>query len=297
MKQKIICPKCNAEHIKKRGFRKTANRKKIQRYECKECKHAFVTDQGFWKMKNTEHKVTASMDMYYAGMSLRKIQAHLKMFYPHNAHYSTIYRWLVKYSEMMSRLTDRLELDNKGKELMSDEMEYKRLGEQNWFVDTLDTKTRFMVSSGFIKSRTNEEMIKILKVAKTKTGDSVKVVTTDCLQGYPEILRKTFGYHQGISRFDRVKSKIIHNKVKADERGFNHKIERLHNTIRDRTKIMRGFHGSLYSAKTIMKGMEIYYNYIRKHQGIENKTPQEEAIPTLNLGVNKWLSLIRMSKC
>lgn len=49
-------------------------------------------------------------------------------------------------------------------------------------------------------------------------------------------------------------------------------------TIRDRTKIMRGFHGSLESARAIMKGMEIYYNFVRKHQGIENKTPQEEAI-------------------
>ena len=41
---------------------------------------------------------------------------------------------------------------------------------------------------------------------------------------------------------------------------------------------------------------EIYYNYVRKHQGIDNKTPQEEAMPLLDLGVNKWLSLIRLSK-
>ena len=59
---------------------------------------------------------------------------------------------------------------------------------------------------------------------------------------------------------------------------------------------MRGFHGSLYSARAIMKGFEIYYNYVRKHQGIENKTPQQEAMPLLDLGVNKWLTLIRLSK-
>jgi len=45
-----------------------------------------------------------------------------------------------------------------------------------------------------------------------------------------------------------------------------------------------------------MKGFEIYYNYVRKHQGIENKTPQQEAMPLLDLGVNKWLTLIRLSK-
>jgi len=65
--------------------------------------------------------------------------------------------------------------------------------------------------------------------------------------------------------------------VIADERGFIHKIERLHNTIRDRTKIMRGFHGSLENAKAIMKGFEIYYIFIKKHQGIDRKTPSEIA--------------------
>ena len=39
-----------------------------------------------------------------------------------------------------------------------------------------------------------------------------------------------------------------------------------------------------------MKDMEIYYNYVTKHQGINNKTPQEEAIPTLDLGVNNSIS-------
>jgi transposase-like protein len=259
------------------------------------CLHRFSIDSGFWKMKNHEKKITACLDMYYAGMSLRKIQSHLKVFYPHNAHFSTIYRWLVKYAEMMSVITDNFQTEG-GQELMSDEMEYHRLGEQNWSVDVLDTKTRFIVSSDYMKSRTIDNLTKVLKQGKRNTGDRIKVITTDCLQGYDRVLRRSFGLQSPHFVSSKTKSKIIHNKVKADERGFNHKIERLHNTIRDRTKIMRGFHGSLYSAKMIMKGIEIYYNYIRKHQGIDNKTPQEEAIPALDLGENKWLSLIRLSK-
>lgn len=39
---------------------------------------------------------------------------------------------------------------------------------------------------------------------------------------------------------------------------------------------MRGFHGSLESAKAVMKGFEIYYNFIRKYQGI-GKTPAEKS--------------------
>jgi transposase-like protein len=291
MEKEIICEKCNGKNIKKDGVRETKNRSKVQRYKCKDCSHRFSLDDGFWKMKNHENKITSCMNMYYAGMSLRKIQEHLQMFAPKNSHYSTIYRWIVKYANMIGVLTDYIQIKS-GKELMSDEMEYHRLGEQNWFVDVMDTETRFVVASDYMKSRTIENLTKVLKKGKLATREQIKVVTTDGLQGYERVLKKSFG----LKTHWNHKSPIIHNVVIASERGFNHKIERLHNTIRDRTKIMRGFHGSLESARAIMKGMEIYYNFIRKHQGIEGKTPSEEAIPELCLSTNKWLSLIKMSK-
>jgi transposase-like protein len=291
MEKEIICEKCDGKNIKRDGVRETKNRSKVQRYKCKDCSHRFSIDDGFWKMKNHENKITSCMNMYYAGMSLRKIQEHLQMFAPKNSHYSTIYRWIVKYANMIGTLTDNIQIKS-GKELMSDEMEYHRLGEQNWFVDVMDTETRFVVASDYMKSRTIENLTKVLKKGKLATGEQIRVVTTDGLQGYERVLKKSFG----LKTHWNHKSPIIHNVVIASERGFNHKIERLHNTIRDRTKIMRGFHGSLESARAIMKGMEIYYNFVRKHQGIDGKTPSEEAIPELCLSTNKWLSLIKMSK-
>src|SRR3989344_6056006 len=295
MKQEIICEKCNGKNIKKDGIRETKNRGKVQRYKCNNCSYRFSIDDGFWKMKNHEDKITSCINMYYAGMSLRKIQEHLQMFNVKNSHYSTIYRWIIRYVDIISKLTDNLQIQS-GIELMSDEMEYHRLGEQNWFVDVMDTETRFMVSSDYMKSRTIENLTKVLKKSKSATGEQVKIITTDGLQGYPRVLKKTFSLQSPYHASSRTKSKIIHNVVIASERGFNHKIERLHNKIRDRTKIMRCFHGSLESAKAIMKGMEIYYNFVRKHKGINNKTPSEEALPELALSNNKWLSLIKLSK-
>lgn len=100
-------------------------------------------------------------------------------------------------------------------------------------------------------------------------------------------LKKTFGLNNLKGR-----SKIKHKVVIANERGFNHKIERLHNTIRERTKTMRQFK-NMESAKLIMKGFEIHYNFVRKHQAIK-KYPYELAT-NLILGKNKWLDLIRLS--
>jgi len=147
-----------------------------------------------------------------------------------------------------------------------------------------------------MKSRNNENLIKVMKKTKFKTEEQVKIVTTDGLQGYPTVLRKIFGLQSPYHSSSRTKSKIIHNIVIADERGFNHPIERLHNTIRERTKTMRGFHGCIESAYAIMKGLEINYNFNRKHMALRNKTPAEIAISQLELGINKWLDLIKLSK-
>jgi len=71
--------------------------------------------------------------------------------------------------------------------------------------------------------------------------------------------------------------------------------ERLHNSIRERTKTFRGFHGSIESADSIMKGYEIFYNFIRKHQSI-NCCPYELATNIKLNNPNKWLGLIEASK-
>ena len=61
-------------------------------------------------------------------------------------------------------------------------------------------------------------------------------------------------------------------------------MERLNGTIRDREKTMR----SLKKVDTpILKGMQIYHNYIREHQALkEKKTPAENVVLRLREKTN-----------
>src|SRR3989338_7185037 len=231
--KKVTCSNCSSENTIKWGRRKTENRGKIQRYKCKKCNNTFVIDYGFFRMRTNENKITAGIDLYYKGVSLRKIQEHFQAFYPHNSSHMSVYRWIVKYSMMVSNLTDSLPIQC-GKEMQSDEMEYYRRKskyqkgkEQNWFVDTFDVETKFMVTGKYMRSITNENLIKVMKRAKFKVGEQVEIVTTEGLRGYPKVLRKTFSLQSPYHASSRTKSKIIHNVVIADERGFNYPIERL----------------------------------------------------------------------
>ncbi len=291
MKTDIKCPTCKKSNIVKRGTFETKAHGKQQRYYCKSCDKKFIVRTGFYRMRNNGKKITLSIDLFFRGISTRKIQEHLQTFYPHNSSHMSIYRWVIKYSKMISKFTDKLKLDV-GSELQIDEQAHARLGERNWLIDSIDTKTRFVVASSFHESRGQKEIKEVLKNAKQKTLNQFEIVTSDGFTAYPRCIKKIFGYNNPKGKFN-----VFHNVVTGSKgEGFNVPIERFHNNVRDRTKIMRGFHGSVESADIILKGFVIFYNFITKHQGLECR-PYEKACPELKdkLGLNKWLELINFA--
>lgn len=287
--EEIICPYCKKKNIVRRGKRKTQNRGLIQRYYCKDCNKRFVVDDGFLKMKNTPQKVTLCLDLFYRGISTRKVQEHLQAFYPHNSSNVSIYKWIIKYAKIIARFTEKLNL-KVGNEIQVDEMEYRVNKKKAFFIDSIDTETRFMVASEFVRGRTTEDLKQVILKAKEKTDNQISICTTDGFYAYQQAVKSVFGYNNKLGKYN-----VEHNIVtQLKNEGFNHKVERMHSNIRARTKTFRGF-GSLNGANAVMKGYETYYNFIRKHQAI-GKCPYELACPELKLGLNKWLDLIKLSK-
>jgi len=298
--KEIICPKCKSKEIKKDGKRKTQNRGKIQRYKCKNCSNRFITDP-FARMRNSPQKITCALDLFFRGLSTRGVQEHFKAFFPHNSDHSTILRWVRKYSLMISKYTDKLKI-NSGSYIEVDEMEYhRRLShkkgskgiDKNWNINAIDVKTRFLINSHYAKNRNKKELKSVLSKVKYKTENRVKIVTTDGLTTYTNLVKKTWGYNNKEGKYS-----IQHKVVTASKgEGFNIWVERVHNSIRQRTKAFRGLHGSISSAYSLMKGIEIYYNFIRKHEALNYKTPSEIAIPNLEFkSPNRWKELIEKSK-
>lgn len=286
---KITCPYCKSDVVIKRGSFGTKAHGKQQRYYCKSCNKKFIEQTPFYRMRNNPQKITLCLDLFYKGVSTRQIQQHLRDFYPHNASWVSIYKWIIRYSKLISNFTDNLKI-KVGKELQVDEMQ---IGSQKsryngWFVDSIDTTTRYMVASEFGKSRDEKSIKKVLGKAKVKSENKFEVITTDGFHAYTNSVKSVFGYYN----FQRGNKK--HNVVtQLKNEGFNIKIERMHNSIRHRIKTFRGFHGSTQSANTLMKGYEIYYNFIRNHLAL-GKTPSELAT-NIKLTGNKWLKLITIS--
>jgi putative transposase len=69
----------------------------------------------------------------------------------------------------------------------------------------------------------------------------------------------------------------FHGKIRRvgiRTRETNNLVERLHGTLKDRTKPMRGLK-SFESTKAILEGYTIHYNYVRPHQSLNGKTPAQ----------------------
>lgn len=96
----------------------------------------------------------------------------------------------------------------------------------------------------------------------------------------------------GSSHTDYERLKHIRIMERNDYR--NNIIERIQGTLRERVKVMRGFHNPK-SAELILNLFVIWYNFLRVHQGI-GMTPAEKAGINLNLDKDKWLNLIYKSK-
>ena len=69
----------------------------------------------------------------------------------------------------------------------------------------------------------------------------------------------------------------------------NNKMERMNVELRDRERVMR----TLEKPDTpILKGMQIYHNYVRPRMALDGKTPAEAAGIKVD-GENKWLTIIQ----
>jgi transposase-like protein len=255
-------------------------------------------------MRNNPTKITQSIDLFYRGVSTRKVQEHLAIFHPHNASHMSVYNWVVKYSRIISKFTNKLKL-NVGSEVQIDEVEFhRRKGhkkgqrgtDKNFFIDSICPETKFLLSSEYAKTRNRRDIKNVTQRIKERTDEQIQIATTDGWNAYIKTIKSVFGYNNKLGRYN-----VFHNRVIVSEKDevFNYPIERLHNSIKTRTKIFRSFHGSINSANAIIRGWEIYYNFITKHQQIKC-CPYELAIPELAEQLkdikNKWVALIRLSK-
>jgi transposase-like protein len=234
-------------------------------------------------MKASPQIITASLDLFFKGVSLRKIADHVKQFYNLNINNSTVLRWIQRYTEL---------LDNYAKELVpqvsdkwhADETVENVNGKNRWLWNLMDSESRFLIASRLTKSRTDVDARNLFLDGLDRTNKAPQTIVTDGLVSYANAYDETLKY-KGAKHI---------RKPRFIDLANNNRIERLHSTMRERTKVMRGFDTDS-TASDRMQGYRLYYNFIRPHTALKSQTPAEAAHLNLELGQNKWKSMIAQS--
>jgi putative transposase len=282
---KMVC-KCGSTNLIRRGYRKNKNGI-VQRFGCKACGHRFIVEMdGFRKMVYKPETVTLVLDLYFKGLSLRKISDHLNQFHNLNVHYTTVLRWIQKYVQIMKTYVAELK-PQVSSWWHADEMTVNVNGAYRWLWNLIDRKTRFLLATQITEARESEDARRLFADAKQKAGKRPETIVTDGLQSYRDGYSKEF--------YTMKEPRPVHIRLSKFEDKVNQNlIERYNCTVRERNKTMRAL-DTESSTSTFVDGFQIYYNYIRPHMGLDNKTPAEVAGINLELGKNRWLSLIERS--
>lgn len=278
-----VCKYCGSQNLIKRGVRKNKSGR-VQRFSCKDCGKRFVVNVGFEKMKATPQVVTVALDLYFKGISYRKVVDHLKQFYSVKVTHVAIIKWVRKYVKIMKDYIESLVPDVSGI-WHSDEMTVNINGELQWIWNVMDNETRFWLASKITEQRQTVDARNVLAEARNIAKVRPLAVVTDGLHAYERAIRKEFRTMKK-PRTEHIRVPNIRN------RSNNNMVERLNGTVRERNKVMRGLKDK-ETASTIMDGQRIYYNFIRPHIALNGKTPAQEANIDLELGRNKWQSLVK----
>ncbi len=146
--------------------------------------------------------------------------------------------------------------------------------------NVMDRKTRFLLTSKLSVHRgTNGAAAAFIEARKVAHGSQPERIFADALKAYPEAV--------SFWPSDR-KPELIAKAGIRKPHANNNRIERLNGTVRERTKVQRGWK----SMKTpLAEGQRIHYNFVKPHQALAGQTPADVA----GIGIeakNKWLAML-----
>lgn len=283
------CPHCGSEENVVRRGRRYNKTRSTQTYYCEKCKLRFSERTAFFKLKTETYAVTLALDLYYKGLSLRKITDHLKQFYNIQVHYTTVFKWIKKYIELIGGYLKDIPV-GASERWRADETVIRVGGRKLTLWGLLDDKTRVLLAQRVSEKRNTKEARELIRAGLRKAEELPSEVITDGFSAYDDALSKEVKCSEPAKNPHH--REVIHLKGPFISPLNNNKMERFIGTVKDRLKFARGLK-SEESAKTFAEGFSIYHNMVKPHRALNGLTPMAEATNKQMVDGDRWLELIR----
>jgi transposase-like protein len=236
---------------------------------------------GFEKMKHNPQGITAAMQLYFSGESLRNTARSLRLIGV-EVSYRTVLNWINKYTGLMEKYLDKI-TPNVSDTWRADELFLKVRGNMKYLYAMMDEQTRFWIAQEVADTKYTADVRPLFQLAKAVAGKAPSTLVSDGAANFHEAYNQEFRTLKLETRTEHVR----HIRLAGDYN--NNKMERMNGEIRDREKVMRGLERK---DSPILTGYQLFHNYVRPHKALDYKTPAEVAGIQVK-GKNKWLTIIQ----
>lgn len=223
--------------------------------------------------------IGSALYQYYTGESLSDVRGHIMQQNNLTPAESAIYYWINHFSKLATDKANEYH-PKVGDEWIADETVISINGKNYWLWDIIDSDTRFLLATHMSETRTIKGAQKLMELASERAGKAPKIILTDKLAAYIDGIELTFG----------SETKHIQSKPFTTEEESTNKIERWHGTLKERLKVMRDLK-STETARQILDGWLVYYNYFRPHESLNDKTSAEVA--GIKFPYKDWLDVVK----
>ena len=274
------CIYCGSKHIVKDGLRHNKGAD-IQKFNCLDCRRYFTVNLGFEGMKHSARGVTMAMQLYFSGESLRNTQKALRLMGVEVSHVA-ILKWIRKYVGLMDRYLDGL-TPQVSDVWRTDEVFVKFKGNMKYVFAMMDDETRFWIAQQVSDKKGTADVRPMFRESARIAGKKPRVLISDGAHNFGIANTKEWWTRYGDDRTEHIRDIRLRGRV------HNNKMERLNGEFRDREKVMRGLKRT---DTPILKGYQLFHNYIRPHEALNGQTPADLAGIKV-MGENKWITLIQ----
>ncbi len=168
-------------------------------------------------MRTPVEQIGASLSMYYTGLSLTDIAQQLKTTYDNPVDRTTIYRWLIKYTEEALKLFEPIH-PKVGSVWLADETVIQFNDINYWVFDCIDRDTRFLLAGHLSQNRGTQQAKRLMQLASARAQKAPKKILTDKLKAYIDGIELVFGsetIHIQSSPFSEIDSTNIIERFQA----------------------------------------------------------------------------------
>ena len=213
----------------------------------------------------TPKQVGAAVDLYFDGLSYRRVAENMGEHFDRPTSVGSVYSWVQDLSGKANEVTKETKI-RAGDEWVADEIQVTVGGKKYWLFNVMDADSRFLLSAYLSPERSGRAAQTALALARERSETSPKEIKTDGLRSYQQAIPRAFPTRP----VKHVVSQGIRAKIN------NNLSERMQGTLRDRDKTLRGLK-TRDSGQTYIDGLAVHYNYFRPHGALDGKKPAEKA--------------------